>query len=49
MFFLWLMLVGVSFGQDENEETIEKAKQAYKYGEQLFNEGNYPEAHFILI
>ena len=44
MFFLCMMLLGVSFAQDENEEAIQKAKQAYKYGEQLFNEGNYPEA-----
>ena len=44
MYFLWMMLLGTSFAQDESEEVIEKAKQAYKYGEQLFNEGNYPEA-----
>ena len=44
MFFLWMMLFGVSFAQDESDEAIEKGKQAYKYGEQLFNEGNYSEA-----
>ena len=42
--FLWMISLGVSFAQEENDETIQKAKQAYKYGEQLFNEGNYPEA-----
>lgn len=44
MFFLWMISIGISLAQDESDETIEKAKQAYKYGEQLFKEGNYPEA-----
>lgn len=44
MFFLWMVLFGTSFAQEESDEAIEKAKQAYKYGEQLFNEGNYSEA-----
>ena len=33
-----------SWAQTTEEEMIEKGRQAYKYGEQLFNEGNYPEA-----
>lgn len=44
MFFLLITLMTASFAQEESDESIEKAKQAYKYGEQLFNEGNYPEA-----